>query len=233
MKRSVLASAIVTAVSLVGGMVAGATIGALVHGLPFHAPEQTMVFLASIPALVGVLGGGALWGSLLARIHNLPNRKGPPLAGALGFGLAVIGAALLLNVLEGALVEQGRLPGVPIHFKFTLLFVPATLLVAAIGGSAIALASGNRANWLRYALATGLVASLSFLIVDLVLDTVGMRVGAPHAAERATMLTVTFISSTAAAFSAGAILGRLLAKGPADAQSGVVSSHPPASNASH
>jgi cytochrome bd-type quinol oxidase subunit 2 len=215
MNRPVLASAMVTTVSLVGGMVAGAAIGALVHGLPFHAPEQTMTFLASIPALVGVLGGGAFWGSLLARIHNLPNRKEALIAGALGFGLAVIGAALLLNVLERALVEQGCLPGIPVHVKFTLLFVPATLLVATIGGSAIALASGKRANWLRTALASGLAASLTFMIVDLVLDTVGMRVGGPHAAERATMLTVTFLGSTAAAFSAGAVLGRLLSKGPA------------------
>ena len=213
MKRPVLTSAFVTAVSLVSGMVAGVVIGAIVHGLPFHAPEQAMVFLASLPVLVGVFGGGALWGSLLARIHNRPNRKATALAGALGFGLAVIIAALLLNVLERALVEQQRLPDVPIHVIFTLLFVPVTFLVATLGGSAILLVSGDRTHWFRSALVIGLAASLSFLIMDLVLDTLGMRVGAPDAAERATMLSVAFLGSAAAAFSGGAVLGRILSKG--------------------
>ena len=85
--------------------------------------------------------------------------------------------------------------------------------MATLGTSAILLVSGNRAKWFRSALITGLTASLSFLIIDLLLDTLGMRVGAPGAAERFTMLTVAFLGSTAAAFSAGAILGRLLSTG--------------------
>ena len=59
---------------------------------------------------------------------------------------------------------------------------------------------------------TGLTASLSFLIVDLVLDSVGMRVGAPRAVEHSTMLTVAFLGSTAAALSAGGILGPFLSR---------------------
>jgi len=210
MKRPVLASVVVTAVSLMGGVIVGVGIGigAMVNSLPFHAPEQTLILLVSIP----IFGGGALWGSLLTRIHNLPNRMRATIAGSLSFGFGVIGAAILLGTLERVLVEQHRLPGVPIHVIFSLLFVPSTFLVTTLGCSAVLLASGNQTNWFRSALTTGLVASLSFLIMDLFLDTLGMRVGAPRAAESATMLTVAFLSSVAAVFSAGAILGRLLSK---------------------
>jgi hypothetical protein len=208
MKRRILASAVVTAVSLMGGAIIGVGIGVLVDRLPIHAPDQALILLALIP----IFGGGAFWGYFLTRIHNLPNAKGASIAGSLSFGLGVIGAATLLGALERILVKQHHLSGVPIHVKFTLLFVPATFLVATLGGSAILLVNGNRANWFRSALVTGLAASISFLIMNLVLDTLGMRVGAPRAVERATMLTVAFLGSTAAAFAGGAILGRVLSR---------------------
>jgi len=208
MKRPVLMSAVITAVSLMGGVLLGVAIATLVDRLPFHTPDQTLIFLAMIP----IFGGGALWGFLLTRIHRLPNRIGASIAGSLSFGLGVIGAGILLGTLERALVEGHRLTGVPIHVIFTLLFVPATFLVATIGGSAMLINSGNRAGWFRSAVITGLAASLSFLIMDLLLDSLGMRVGAPGAARRFTMLTVAFLGSAAAAFSGGAILARLLSK---------------------
>lgn len=208
MKHLILASSVVTAVCLMGGVIGGVGIVTMVDRLPFHAPDQTLFLLAMIP----IFGGGALWGYFLTRIHGLPNRKGASIAGSLSFGFGVIGAANLLGDLERVLVAQHRLPGVPIHVIFTLLFVPATFLVATLGGSAILLGNGNRTNWFRSALMTGLAASLSFLIMDLLLDTLGMRVGAPRAAERFTMLTVTFLSSTVAAFSGGAMLGRFLSR---------------------
>lgn len=206
MKRPILASAVVTVVSLMGGVLMGVILGLLVDRLPFHAPDPILIVLAMIP----IFGGGALWGFLLTRIHGLPNRLGAAIAGSLSFGLGVIGAAYLLLTLERALLEQPHGHELPIHILFTLLFVPATFLVATLGASAMLLVSGNRAGWSRSALITGLTASLSFLIMDLLLDTLGMRVGAPGAAEHFTMLTVAFLSSSAAAFSAGAILGRLL-----------------------
>ena len=209
MKRPVLASAVITAVSLMGGVILGVAIGALVDRLPFHTPDQTLVLLAIIP----IFGGGALWGYLLTRIHNLPNRMGASVVGSLSVGFGVMGTAVLLAVLERVLVQQHRLPGVPIHIIFTLLFVPATFMVATIGSSVILIVNGNRARWFLSALTAGAAAALSFLIVDLVLDALGFRVGAPRAAERATMLTVAILGSASGAFSAGAILGRLLSKG--------------------
>ena len=215
MNRPVVYTALATAVCLVGGMIAGLALGTLVHGLPFHAPEQTMVLLSSIPALAGVFGGGALWGYLTAQIHHFPNRGRFAVAGSIGYGLAFVSAVILLSLLERLFVEQSRFPGLPIHIIFTLLFVPAAFLVATVGAAAILLASPARARWSRSALVVGLVAALTFLVVDLALDAAGWRVGAPHAAERATMLTVSFVSSAVAALSAGALLGRILSKPPA------------------
>jgi hypothetical protein len=209
MKHAVLASAVVTVVSLMGGVLMGVVIGLLVDRLPFHAPDQMLIMLAMIP----IFGGGALWGLLLARINRLPNSLGAAIAGSISFGLGVIGAAYLLLALERVLVEQPHRHELPIHIIFTLLFVPATFLVATIGASAILLVSNNRFRWFPAALTAGLVAALSFLVIDLLLDALGFRVGAPRAAEHFTMLTVAFLSSSAAAFSAGAILGRFLSTG--------------------
>ena len=209
MKHSTLASAMITAASLMGGVLAGLGIVALAKSLPFHTPDQTLILLVIIP----LFGGGAFWGFLLARFHRLPNRNGASIAGSLSFGVGVIAAANLLGSLERVLVQGHRLPGVPIHVIFTLLFVPATFLVATIGASAILLVSGSRVRWFPSALAAGAAAALSFLAVDLLLDALGFRVGAPHAAERATMLTVAFLGSAGAALSAGASLGLLLSTG--------------------
>jgi len=211
-KRLVVNSALATALALFGGMFLGVAIGSLLHGLPFHAAEQTKVALASIPALVGTIGGGALWGYLLARIHRIQDTKRMSVAGGISFGPAVVASGLLLSTLERALVEQGRLPGMPIHVVFTLLFVPSTFLVAAVGGFAMALGSRNQPQWFRFTLTTGVPAALAFLVVNLAMDSVGWRVGGPRAAERATMLTVMFLGASAAALSAGAVLGSLLAK---------------------
>lgn len=209
MKHSTLASAVITAASLMGGVLAGLGIVALAKSLPFHAPDQTLILLMIIP----LFGGGAFWGFLLARFHGLPNTKGASIAGSLSFGVGVIGAANLLGSLERVLVQGHYLPGLPIHVIFTLLFVPATFLVATIGASAFLLVSGNRGRWFPSALAAGAAAALSFLAVDLLLDALGFRVGAPHAVERATMLTVAFLGSAGAALSAGASLGRFLSTG--------------------
>lgn len=213
MKRPVLMSAVGTVASLMGGVIVAVVINILLDRLRIHASDQILILLA----MILIFGGGALWGVLLTRIHGLPHRMGTSIAGSLSFGLGVIGAATLLHNLERILVAQHRLSGVPVHIIFTMLFVPATFLVATIGSSAILLVSGNRANWIRSALLTGLTASLSFLIMDLILDGAGMRVGAPRAVEHSTMLTVAFLGSTAAAFSAGAILGLVLSRGTSPA----------------
>jgi MFS family permease len=212
MNRVLVRSALATLLALFGGLFAGFAIGSLINGLPFHTTEATKVAFASFSALASTIAGGLLWGYLLARIHALSERRRMSLAGAFSFCPAIFAAAILLTVLERSLVEQGRLPGLPIHVVFTLLFVPATFIVAAAGGIGMAIGSRNGRQWLRFGAATGGAGALAFLITNLALDTLGWRVGAPGAAEHATMLTTMFLGASAAALLAGGVLGRLLAE---------------------
>ena len=210
MSSKVLRSAAVTAGSLLGGMVVGFLAGFAVQGLPVHLPQETMVALASVTALVGIIGGGALWGNLLARVNGQLNRRRMTIAGGLSFGPVVIAVGFLLASLERAIVEEGRGPELPVHVVFTLLFVPATLLVAAGGGTAIGLAVRDRSLAAKLSIGCGLAGASAFLLVNVSMDALGWRVGAPGAAARATMLTVTLLGSLVATLVAGAVLGFLL-----------------------
>ena len=98
----------------------------------------------------------------------------------------------------------------PIHLVYRLLFIPAAFVVAAAG--AFALGCGLRDARLGASLAAwaGLGAASAFLLINLLMDALGWRVGAPHAAERATMLVVSLLSATAAAIAAGATIGERL-----------------------
>ncbi len=107
-------------------------------------------------------------------------------------------------------MERGGGPDLPVHQVFTLLFVPAAFLVAGMGGLALGLAQGDRALALRGFLSSGFTAALAFLVVDLIMDALGWRVGAPGAAARTTMLTVMMSGSLAAALAGGAATGYLL-----------------------
>ena len=53
------------------------------------------------------------------------------------------------------------------------------------------------------------VAALAFLAVNLGMEALGWQVGGPGAEERATMLTVLFVSSLGAALAGGASISEL------------------------
>ncbi|MGH2607332.1 MAG: hypothetical protein ACRDG5_12140 [Anaerolineales bacterium] len=210
MTRVLIQSALATSGSLMGGMLLGFIAGSAVHGIPFHMPEQTRVVVASLPALAGVLGGGALWGMLLARIFASPAPRRMAAAGALFFGPTVLVTAILLSALEVAVVEGDGGPSLPVHIIFTLLFVPATFVVTSIASAAMLVAAGRGRMALRSALSCGLAGAGAFLGANLILDLLGWRVGAPGAAEKATMLTVLSLGSLAASFAGGGVLGVFL-----------------------
>ena len=69
---------------------------------------------------------------------------------------------------------------------------------------------GTRGMEPRFAIVVGICAALAFLIVDLSMDAIGWRVGAPDAGRRATMLVVTLLSVIAAALSAGGAIGWIM-----------------------
>jgi hypothetical protein len=201
---------LITAACLVGGMAAGVIAGAAVHGLPMHLPERTMVTLASIPALLGTVGGGAIWGRILSARIPGSNHRAMTLFGGFGFGPAVIGTGILLTVGEQLLVQQGLGPQMPIHLLYTMLFVPATFLVAGIGSASLGVAVKGIPGGARIGFRCGLVAATAFLGIVLLMDSLGWRIGAPGAVQRATMVTVTAVGAIGAATAGGAMLGREL-----------------------
>jgi hypothetical protein len=112
------------------------------------------------------------------------------LAGALGITLPTVIAIYFLGLAEQNLI-QFTFDGWRLHILYMLLFVPTAFLIAAIGTSVLGWAVGDWRLALRLALACGVTAALTFLAVTLIFDLFGMRVGAPGAEERATMLVVT------------------------------------------
>jgi hypothetical protein len=110
------------------------------------------------------------------------------------------------------IASTGFMGQLPIHRLFTLLFVPAAFLIAAT--SAWAISRGLKDNTLARSLfwQVGLVAAATFLIINLSMESLGWVVGAPGAAERATMVTVLILGDVSAALAGGALIGYRLAK---------------------
>ncbi|MBI3741926.1 MAG: hypothetical protein HY257_09255, partial [Chloroflexi bacterium] len=100
----------------------------------------------------------------------------------------------------------------PIHNVFTLLFVPAAAIIVGVGGFALGIGTGDRIVARKLLLRCALAGGLAFLIVNLTMDALGWRVGAPNAAERATMLTTAFLGNFAAALAGGGVIGKTLAE---------------------
>lgn len=203
-----------TAGFLLGGILTGGLVGNRLHAALAPGSAALGVGLSALAALLLACGGGALWGRALGRMAGAVQLRRVALAGALGFGPPVILAGLALAGLERLLVVQMRV-ALPLHHLFTLLFVPATLVVAAAGAYALGLGLRDRPLASRLASRSGVAAAVTFLAVDLLMDAAGWRVGAPRAAERATMITVAATGALAAALAAGAVLGRMLARRPA------------------
>ena len=214
-RRRVLLCALVTPLCLLGGALVGGILGGIVHGgLPGHLQEWTKIAIAVPFALAGALAGGALWGHLIARITEVGEPRRMMVAGALGFGLTALAVTLGLTLLEQIIVEQGRGPNLPLHNIFTLLFTPAAFLIACGGAFALGFAAQGFALARRAGLASGLAAGATFLAVNLTLQALGWVVGAPGAAERATMLTVMFTANFAAALVGGGVMSMILLPAP-------------------
>lgn len=203
-----------TAGFLLGGILAGGLVGNRLHAVVAPASAALGLGLSALAALLLASGGGALWGRALGRMAGAAQLRRVTWAGALGFGPPVILAGLVLAGFERLLVVQMRV-ALPLHHLFTVLFVPATLGVAAAGAYALGLGLRDRPLAIRLAGRSGGAAGVAFLAVDLLMDAAGWRVGAPGAAERATMITVAATGALAAALVAGAVLGRMLARRPA------------------
>jgi hypothetical protein len=202
--------ALATGLCLFGGMLLGLLAGFAVSGLPMHIPERTRNLISALPVLVTLTAGGAVWGYTMSRLTGAGGRTRMAWAGALSFAPSLILTGIILARLEVAIVEGSGGPDLPIHQVFSLLFVPAAFFVAGVGGLALGLAAGDAHRALKMFIAAGSAAALAFLAVNLGMDALGWRVGAPGAAERFTMLTVMLAGSLGAALAGGAVVGMVL-----------------------
>lgn len=213
--HTIIYSALATPLILIGSLILGGALGSILNErLPGHQTDPVNILLSAIPALGAVIAGGALWGWGIARITGAGDARRMARAGAIGFGPTMILVAFALTFFENLIVEQGQGPQWPIHNVFTLLFTPAAAIIAGVGAFAIA-TSARSANSARLGGLCALAAGLAFLIVNLGLDAWGFRVGAPGAAERATMLTTAFLGNFLAAMAAGGLIGARLARNQA------------------
>lgn len=211
-RQIALRSALATALFLFGGLLLGFVAASGFSQLPMHVPDSIQMLVSMAIILSILLAAGAAWGRAMARLSRAGEPRRMAKAGALSFGPALVLSALVLSSLEVAIIERGDGTSLPIHVVFTLLFVPAVFVVAGAGGLALGIAQGDwRFAW-RCALSSGLAGSAAFLLVNLGMDQLGWRVGAPGAAERATMLTVMMAGSLGAALAGGGAIGGTLGK---------------------
>jgi hypothetical protein len=201
----------VTARDLIGGLVIGFAVGSLVEGMASPLPILLRRTLAALAAATVASIAGRIWARHVAQLvgafvpHHL-TRTGVTL------GATTVLIALGLAALEPGLIAGAAARQISVHVVYTVAFVPATALIAAIGAFALGLALQGSRLGVRLSLVAGLSAAVAFLLSALTMDTLGWRVGAPRAAERATMLVVTVVGATAAAILAGAAIGYVLAR---------------------
>ena len=212
---SLVSGARATLLSLFGGTLLGFVTGSVVFNvLPGHSidnPNPLNAAIFAVLALGGFIAGSAWWGILMGRIAGSPDKRRMAIAGALGFAPIALTMGLLLQVLEPIAVENLGAQ-YPIHRLFTFLFVPTAFIIASVSAWAIGIGLGNAQLAGRLFPRVGLAAGIAFLIVNLTMEMLGWQVGAPHAAERATMLTVMFTGDLGAALAGGAVMGRELAQ---------------------
>lgn len=159
--------------------------------------------------IVAVLGGAG-FGWTLARLTKFSAVRALMVAGGVGFGGPFTVTVLVLNMAEAFAVSSAN--QIPLHVLFALLFNGGMFFTSALHGLAYGLALKNGQAMIRLALASGFGGVLGFGLVNLTLDTLGWRVGAPRAAETATMLLTMMLGNLVGAFGGGAALGYVLAK---------------------
>jgi len=203
--------ALLTGVILIPGAVLGIAVGGLVNAtLPGNATDPIKLALTVLSAFIGMFVGGAAWGWSISRVTKVAAGRRMAVAGGIGFGLCALIVILTLGLLEDLIVGQQRGPQLPIHNVFTLLFGPAAAILAGASGAALGFGMRDRATAGRLAWMCAISGGCAFLVVNLTLDGLGWRVGAPGAAARSTMLTTALLGNLLAALAGGAVIGRVV-----------------------
>jgi hypothetical protein len=198
-----------TARDLVGGLLIGAALGGLIDGLGKSVPTLARILAVIVTGIVLTISA-RIWGRDIARLAPESDAGAAGRAAAFTVGPAVVIVALALAGLEPVIIQRGARTGLEIHRVYTLAFVPVTLVIAAVGAFALGRGLYEAKFGIRIAVGAGIAAAASFLVVDLLMDALGWRVGAPGAGRRATMVVVTTLGLFAAAAAAGATIGAML-----------------------
>jgi hypothetical protein len=188
---------------------------AVVLTLPIQAlapelVEQTGFAIGLALLVICCASAAALWGYLISRIANSGFTRPIAIVSASIYTFAIILALALLGRLEPIVVEEQRL-NLPIHIAYTMLFVPAALIVCALVGGAVGIAAEDSRLAGRLAWRAGLAGALALLLLNIAQDLLGRRVGGPNASATVTMVTVTLVCMLGAAIAASAAIGRTLA----------------------
>jgi len=202
--------ALLTAFVLIPGAVLGLAVGGGVNqALPGNSTEPIKLGLTALSAFIGMFVGGAVWGWSISRVTKAAAGRRMAVAGGIGFALSTLVVILTLGFLEDLVVEQQRGPQLPIHNVFMLLFAPAAAIIAGVCGAALGFGMRDWAMASRLAWMCAIGGGCAFLVVNLTLDGLGWRVGAPGAAARATMLTTAVLGNVAAALAGGSVIGKV------------------------
>ena len=202
---------LLTAFILIPGANLGLAAAGIVSGtLPGNSSDALKLALTSLSAVIVMFAGGAVWGWSISRVTKAAAGRRMGVAGGIGFASSATLVIVLLGFLENLVVEQQKGPQLPIHNVFTLLFVPAAAIIAGASGAALGLATRNRSMAGKLTWGCALAGGCAFLVVNLALDALGLRVGAPGAEERATMVTTALLGNFAAAIAGGAVIGWVL-----------------------
>ena len=204
-----------TVATLFGGLLLGILLGnltfAILPGSRVVDPQIHYALIAAVPTLIALAIGSAAWGRAMARLAGADASRRMAWAGVLGFVPITLILAFSLLGLEPIAVERlgGRFP---IHRLFTILFVPTAFLISAVSAWAIGIGLRDKPLARSLGWRVGLTGGAAFLLLNMVMESAGWVVGAPGAAERATMITVMSLGNLAAALAGGAMLGLTLGR---------------------
>jgi hypothetical protein len=211
--RSLVLSAVaLTLRDIPGALALAVVVGSALDALGALLPIIVSRGAAVVAAIVVIFCGIRLWGRDMSRIAQRPEAAGISKYGALVFAMLLGLIGLTLGLAEPVAVRLGAQSSLRIDQVYTLLFVPATLLITSTGAYLLAKSFGDARAAVRLALMCGLASAAVFLAVDLSMDALGWRVGAPDAGRRATMIVVTTLGMICAAITAGGVIGLYLSR---------------------
>ena len=154
-----------------------------------------------IPPNIALSLGILAWAWLFSRISGYRQWWWILAAGLAG---VFIGQAPI-DRLDGWIQQSPPLYGWPVHVRFALFLSLSVLCVAMATGLALGLVLRNGKASLILAAASGLVSVIAVLVVDMILDLLGIRVGHGNLA----MPKLTAVGTMAAAIAGGTVLGVL------------------------